>query len=68
MSRSRATAIGCLSMKLPRYRRPSLNTILGITKAKKRVKQELGITVAMNWGGFDELEKAVSVMNRREGG
>jgi hypothetical protein len=30
-----------------RYRRPSLNTLLGITKAKKRVKKELGITEAM---------------------
>jgi hypothetical protein len=30
-----------------RYRRPSLNTLLGITKAKKRVKKELGITAAM---------------------
>ena len=34
-------------MKLFRYRRPSLNTLLGITKAKKRVKKELGITAAM---------------------
>jgi hypothetical protein len=34
-------------MKLPRYRRPSLKTVLGITKAKKRVKTELGITAAM---------------------
>jgi hypothetical protein len=34
-------------MKLFRYRRPSLNSILGITKAKKRVKKELGITAAM---------------------
>ena len=39
-------------MKLFRYRRPSLNTLLGITKAKKRVKKELGITAAMNRGGF----------------
>jgi len=31
-------------MTLFRYRRPSLNTLLGITKAKKRVKKELGIT------------------------
>ena len=30
-----------------RYRRPSLNTLLGLTKAKKRVKKELGITAAM---------------------
>jgi len=35
------------SMKLFRYRRPSLSTLLGITKAKKRIKKELGITDAM---------------------
>ena len=35
------------TMKLFRYRRPSLNTLLGITKAKKQVKKELGITAAM---------------------
>ncbi len=29
------------------YRRPSLKTLLGITKAKKRIKKELGITEAM---------------------
>lgn len=34
-------------MKLFRYRRPSLNTLLGITQAKKRLKKELGITEAM---------------------
>ena len=34
-------------MKLFRYRRPSLNTLLGITKAKKRIKKELGITDAL---------------------
>ena len=34
-------------MKFFRYRRPSLKTLLGITKAKKRVKKELGITEAM---------------------
>ncbi len=34
-------------MNLPPYRRPSLNTFRGITKAKKRVKKELGITAAM---------------------
>jgi len=30
-------------MKLFRYRKPSLNTILGITKAKRRAKKALGI-------------------------
>jgi hypothetical protein len=34
-------------MKFFRYRRPSLTTVLGITKAKKRVKKELGITDAL---------------------
>ena len=34
-------------MKLFRYRRPSLKTLLGVTKAKKRVKKELGITAAL---------------------
>ncbi|MHB8601002.1 MAG: hypothetical protein ACYDER_29885 [Ktedonobacteraceae bacterium] len=27
-----------------RYRRPSLNTMLGITRAKKRMNRQLGIT------------------------
>jgi hypothetical protein len=31
-------------MKFFRYRRPSLSTLLGITKAKKQVKKKLGIT------------------------
>jgi len=26
-----------------RYRKPSLNTLLGITKAKKKIKKDLGI-------------------------
>ena len=34
-------------MKFFRYRRPSLNTMLGITRAKKRIKRELGITAFM---------------------
>ena len=34
-------------MRLFRYRRPSLNTLLGITKVKKRIKRELGITDAL---------------------
>jgi hypothetical protein len=34
-------------MKFFHYRRPSLNALLGITKAKKRLKKELGITDAM---------------------
>jgi hypothetical protein len=34
-------------VKLFRYRRPSLKTLFGITKAKKRLKKELGITAAL---------------------
>ena len=34
-------------MKFFRYRRPSLNNLLGVTKAKKRMEKELGITEAM---------------------
>ena len=34
-------------MKFFRYRRPSLKTMLGITKAKKEIKKELGITEFM---------------------
>lgn len=34
-------------MRLFRYRRPSLRTVLGLTKAKKRIKKELGITDAL---------------------
>ena len=52
-------------MKLFRYRRPSLNTLLGITKAKKRVKKELG-----HHGGdeavsvLDECQAAVQAEDR----
>jgi hypothetical protein len=41
------TAIERSQMKFFRHRRPSLNILLGITKAKKRVKKELGITDAL---------------------
>lgn len=30
-------------MKLFRYRKPSVKTMLGVTKAKRRVKKDLGI-------------------------
>ena len=33
-------------MKLFRYRKPSVKTALGITKAKKRIKKATGITAA----------------------
>jgi hypothetical protein len=34
-------------MKFFRYRRPSLNTLLGITRAKKQIKKDLGITALL---------------------
>jgi len=36
-------------MKLIRYRRPSLNTVLGITREKRRIKRELGISQVQGW-------------------
>ncbi len=32
--------------RLIRYRKPSMKTILGVTKAKKRLNRQLGITAA----------------------
>lgn len=41
-------------MRLFRYRKPSLKTAFGITRAKKRLKRKLGITAALRpfrwWG------------------
>lgn len=34
-------------MKFFRYRRPSWKTVLGVTRAKKRVKKALGITALL---------------------
>ncbi len=34
-------------IRIIRYRHPSLKTALGVTKAKKQVKRDLGITAAM---------------------
>lgn len=31
-------------MKLVRYRKPSVKTLLGVTKAKRQIKKDLGIT------------------------
>ncbi len=36
-------------MKLMRYRRPSLNTLLGVTKVKRRVRRGLGISQVQAW-------------------
>lgn len=34
-------------MKFFRYRKPSWKTVLGVTRAKKRLKKDLGITAAL---------------------
>lgn len=48
-------------MKFFRYRRPSLKTLLGVTKAKKRLKRELGITALLRpfrwWGNLKRRVK-----------
>lgn len=36
-------------MKLFRYRKPSMNTLLGVTAAKRKVKRELGISQVQAW-------------------
>ena len=59
-------------MKLFRYRRPSLKTILGITKAKKRIKKDLGITAALKpfraWANAKRRFRRRSAMNRKRAG
>jgi len=37
------------AVKLFRYRKPSMNQLLGITAAKRRVKRELGISQVEAW-------------------
>lgn len=48
-------------MKFFRYRRPSLKTVLGVTKAKKRIKKQLGINTVMKpvrwWGNTKRTAK-----------
>lgn len=36
-------------MKLIRYRKPSINRILGITTEKRRIKRSLGISQVQAW-------------------
>ena len=36
-------------MKLLRYRKPSMNRILGITTVKRRIKRQLGISQVQGW-------------------
>lgn len=52
-------------MKLFRYRKPSLKTMLGVTKAKKQAKKKLGITAAMK--PIRAPKNAVRTMKRNAG-
>ena len=36
-------------VKMFRYRRPSVNQLLGVTSAKRKVKRELGISQVQAW-------------------
>ena len=36
-------------MKLMRYRRPSVSTLFGVTRVKRRLKRELGISQVQAW-------------------
>lgn len=36
-------------MKLFRYRKPSLKTLFGVTRAKRQVKRSLGISQVQGW-------------------
>jgi hypothetical protein len=38
-----------MAMKLIRYRKPSINRVLGITTAKRRFKRSLGISQVEGW-------------------
>ena len=58
-------------MKFFRYRRPSLKTMLGITKEKKRLKKELGITEMLKpfrWWGNEkrDIKRHAGYYSRRE--
>jgi hypothetical protein len=46
-------------MKLFRYRKPSLNTLLGVTAAKRKVKRSLGISQVQGWTEPGRLKQKV---------
>src|SRR5215471_11832080 len=52
-------------MKLFRYREPSIRTVLGVTRIKKEIKRDLGITAAMKPLGF--FGNAARTVKRRVG-
>jgi hypothetical protein len=46
-------------MKLFRYRKPSLNTLFGVTAAKRKVKRSLGISQVQGWTEPSRLKQKV---------
>lgn len=46
-------------MKLFRYRRPSINTMLGVTKYKRRLKRSLGISQVEAWTKPSRIKQRV---------
>ena len=54
-------------MRFFRYRRPSFKTILGITKAKKRIKKDLGITALNRTSRFEHGRTPSAGIKRKIG-
>jgi hypothetical protein len=55
-------------MKLfPRYRRPSLKTVLGVTRAKKQLKRNLGMYDNPAWKVTHAVPNAKRRVGRRVG-
>jgi hypothetical protein len=46
-------------MKLIRYRRPSVNSMLGITREKRRIKRSLGISQVQAWTKQSRVKQRV---------
>jgi hypothetical protein len=47
------------AMKLFRYRKPSMRQMLGVTKLKRQVKRELGISQVEGWTQPSRLKQKV---------
>lgn len=46
-------------MKLFRYRKPSVKTILGVTAAERKVKRSLGVSQAQAWTKPSRIKQRV---------
>ena len=46
-------------MRLFRYRKPSLNTLLGITKVKRAVKKATGISAIQGWTNPSRIKQRI---------